>query len=174
MRACLLSFSVLVLLLAAAPASAQQAPSRDQVRALLTGFETVPDDATWQRMGDAALLHLVALYDDGSQPAYVRLRAVGAAGAFPVPASRTFLMAVAQTPRQSDLLVREAVRALGRGFGRRVEGELTSFLTHDSPLVREVAAQALGRSHIGGDALRARLESERNAEVRAAIQTALR
>lgn len=160
-------------LIAAAPAAAQQGPTRDEVRALLTGFESVPDDAAWQRMGDGVLPHLVALYDDSSQPAYVRLRAVGAAGAFPVPATRTFLMAVTQAPRQSDLMVREAVRALGRGFGRRAERELTSFLSHPSPLVREVAARALGQAHAGGEALRGRLTTERNAEVRRALQSAL-
>lgn len=169
----MLALALLVVGLFPGGASAQQEPSREQVRSLLTGFEHVPTDAEWQRLGDGVLRHLIALYDDPSQPAYVRLRAVGATGAFPVPATRTFLLAVTRAPRQSDLLTREAVRALGRGFGARAQRELAGFLTHDSPLVREVAARALGRAGVGDDALRDRLATERNDEVRSAIQAAL-
>ncbi len=169
--------SLLLVALAPLAASAQpQAPSRERVRAMLSGIEDVPTDAEWRRLGDGALPVLIALYDDPREAPYVRLRAVGAAGAFPREATRTFLLAVARADGQSDLFVREAVLALGRAFGARAVADVRGFLGHGEPVVREAAARTLGR--IGGQeatqALRARLAVERDAVVRESIEAALR
>lgn len=175
MRRLLIAFAWILCLLVPVGASAQ-APSRERVRAMLSGIEEVPTDADWRRLGDATLPVLIELYTDRSEAPYVRLRAVGATGAFPREATRTFLLAVANAEGQSDLFVREAVHALARAFGPRAVGDVRGFLGHPEPVVREAAARALGR--IGGaeatQALRARLGVERDAVVRESIETALR
>ncbi|HEY8426763.1 MAG TPA: HEAT repeat domain-containing protein [Sandaracinaceae bacterium] len=168
---------VLLLVLAPAIASAQQTqpPTRAEVRAMLSGIEDVPTDADFRRLGDAVLPILIELYADPNEAPFVRLRAVGAAGAFPREATRTFLLAVANAEGQSDLFVREAVLALARAFGPRAASDLRRFLSHPQPIVRESAARALGRvgTREAADALRARLPVERDAVVREAIQAAI-
>lgn len=162
--------------LAPALASAQAPPSRERVRAMLSGIEHTPSDADWQRLGDGVLPVLMDLYNDTSQPPYVRLRAMGATGAFPRGAVRTFLLAVARVEGQSDLFVREAVVTLARGFGSAAVRDLVPFLAHHEDVVREAAARSLGR--VGGStaarALRERLRVERDSTVRRAIERALR
>jgi len=171
-------FMVCIVALLALPsiADAQAAPSRERVRELLSGIEHTPSDTDWQRLGDGVLPILIDLYDTPSEPPYVRLRAVGATGAFPRPAVRTFLLAVARVDGQSDLMVREALVTLARGFGQPAVRDLVPFLDHEEIVVREAVAAALGR--VGGAtatrALRSRLEVERDATVRTAIERALR
>ncbi len=162
--------------LVAAPAEAQAGPTRASVRQLLSGIEDVPTDADWRRVGDRALPLLIELYNDPREAPYVRLRAVGATAAFPVPAVRTFLRAVARAPEQSDLFVAEAVEALARGFGAAAVPDVAAFLGHEEPVVREAAARALAR--VGGDdarrALRERLRVEPLDYVRETLTRALR
>lgn len=157
-------------------ASAQTAPSRERVRELLSGIEHTPSDADWQRIGEGALPILIELSQSPSEAPYVRLRAVGATGAFPRPAVRTFLLAVARVEGQSDLMVREAVVTLARAFGASAVADVAPFLAHEEPVVREATARALGRirTPAAASALRARLPEERDGVVRDAIQTALR
>lgn len=172
----LLAPLIAVSLLLPSLASAQTAPSREQVVAMLSGIEDTPSPADWRRVGEGALPLLIELYADRSQPGFVRLRAIGAAAAFPRTATRTFLLAVAQAEDQSDLFVREAVNGLARAFGRDASPEVARFLDHRAPVVREAAARALGR--VGGPnavrALRARLSAERDVVVRESIRRALR
>jgi len=172
------SIAVSVLLLCALPslASAQAAPSRERVRQMLSGVEDTPSDEGWRRLGDGVIPVLIDLYDDPDEAPYVRLRAIGATAAFPRPAVRTFLLAVARLEGQGDLFVREALLALARGFGAAASGDLRPFLAHDEPVVREAAARALGQVGDAGAtrALRARLAVERDATVREAIEAALR
>jgi HEAT repeat protein len=162
------------LLLAPAAASATP-PSKAEVRQLLSGYEQTPGAATWRTLGPEALSVLIALYDDPSEAPYVRLRAVHAAGFYPTPATRTFLLAVARAPGQSDLFVRQAVLGLARAFGVRAVRDILPFLEHTEPVVREGAAAGLGR--IGSDdareALRARLVVERSDSVRLTIERSL-
>lgn len=176
MRRSAASLLFVSLLVAPALAAAQNAPTREQVRAMLSGIEDTPTEADWRRLGDGALPVLIDVYTDRTAPGFVRLRAVGATAAFPRAATRTFLLAVANAEGQSDLFVREAVNALARGFGQAASGDVAGFLGHEAPVVREAAARALGR--IGGaDATRAlqqRLGDERDVVVRESIQRALR
>ncbi|MBN4049423.1 HEAT repeat domain-containing protein [bacterium AH-315-N03] len=169
--AVLIAFAVLV----PAFASAQAGPTRDRVREMLSGIEHTPSDADWRRIGDSVIPVLMGLYNDTSQPPYVRLRAMGATGAFPRAAVRTFLLAVTRIDGQSDLFIREAVVTLARGFGSAAVADLVPFLAHDEDVVREATAQSLGR--VGGGAamraLRVRLRVERDGTVRRAIERAL-
>jgi HEAT repeat protein len=143
---------------------------------MLSGIEHVPSDADWRQLGPGALPVLIDLYADTGEPGFVRLRAVGATGAFATAATRTFLLAVAHADRQSDLFVREAVTALARAFGAGATQDLVHFLGHTSPIVREATANALGRVGAQGatSALRSRLAIERDGAVRTAIERALR
>ena len=172
------SLGLALILLSASPAlaGAQAAPSRERVREMLSGIEHTPSDADWRRVGDGALPVLIELSQDTREPPYVRLRAVGATGAFPRAAVRTFLLAVARAPGQSDLLVREAVVTLARAFGPAAVDDLAPFLAHDEVVVRDAAVRALGR--IGTPealaARRARLPRERDPVVRERIDAALR
>lgn len=165
-----------VVLLVPALASAQAAPSRERVREMLSGIEHTPSDADWRRLGDGALPVLMELSQADGEAPYVRLRAVGATGAFPRPAVRSFLLAVARADGQSDLMVREAVVTLARAFGPAAVEDLGPFLRHDEVVVREAVARALGRigTRDAAAALRQRLPVERDAVVREAIEAALR
>lgn len=142
---------------------------------MLSGIEDTPTDADWQRVGERALPILIELYNDADEAPFVRMRAVGASAAFPRPATRTFLLAVARAEGQSDLFVREALLALARGFGRGAVNDVAPFLAHAEPVVREAAARALGR--VGGPEaqrhLSARLSVERDDVVREALQRGL-
>lgn len=171
--------SAAAVLLAAALLSPGQAaadpPGKAQVRQLLSGFEAMPAAESWRALGPETLAVLVSLYDDPSEPAYVRLRAVRAVSFYPVAATRTFLLAVTRVPGQGDLFVREAVLSLARAFGRRAVDDVRSFLSSPEPTVREAAAMGLGRigTERARDALRRRLAIEGAEHVRRTIQRAL-
>lgn len=123
-------------------ASAAAQPSAERVVEMLSSYEDGPSRIEWRALGSDTVGVLVALYQDDEQPTYVRLRAVAASAHFPIPATRTFLRAVASTPRQNDLFVRHAVLALGRAFGEAALGEISPYLEHRFPVVREAAARA--------------------------------
>lgn len=158
------------------PASASATPpSRHQVRQLLSGFEETPGAATWRALGPETLGVLVALYDDASAPPYVRLRAVHAVSFYPSEATRTFLLAVARAPRQSDLFVRQSLLSLARAFGPRAVEDIRPFLDSPEPIVREGAALGLGRigTEAAREALRRRLVVEGPGPIRHTIERAL-
>ena len=142
---------------------------------MLSGIEDVPSLEDWRRVGPDALPHLLALYNDVDEVPFVRLRAVGATAAFPQPAVRTFLTAVASAREQSDLFIAEAVNAMGRAFGGQALEDLVGYLGHPEPVVREAAARRLGAigSPPATSALRSRLRLERRPHVRTTIQRAL-
>lgn len=177
-RVLTLGVSCLLLAASSAPASAQAtpAPSRDGVRQILSAYEGGPTAAEWRAMGPQTLAVLVSLYDDSSQPAYVRLRVLSAVASFPTPATRTFLLAATRAPGQSDLFVREAVLSLGRAFGAGALDDVTPFLGSRETVVREAAARSLALigTPAAREALRRRLVLEPDATVRATLETALR
>jgi HEAT repeat protein len=154
---------------------ARSAPSKAHLRELLSGYETVPPASTWAALGPSALRGLAELYQDHSQPPYVRLRAVWAASHYETALCREFLLAVANAPGQNDLFVRQAVLALGRAFGARATEALVPFLSRPEPVVRVAAGRALAR--IGNPAARRalseRLRVESSPSVRASLEAAL-
>ena len=159
------------------PAAVQATPpTKAQLAQMLSGYEHTPGASEWRALGGETLPVLIDLYDDAGVPSYVRLRAVHAVSFYPSPATRTFLLAVARAPRQSDLFVRQAVLGLVRAFGARALADVEPFLAHPEPVVREAAAAGLGRIHSqpARDALGARLPVETDAVVREAITRALR
>ncbi|NOY91831.1 MAG: HEAT repeat domain-containing protein [Deltaproteobacteria bacterium] len=145
-----------------AQAPSSVAPSAAHLAQLLSGFEDMPSDQSLRAMGPATVGALAALYNDASQPPYVRLRSVAAAGAFHTPAAHTFLRAVVTLRGQGDLFVREGLLSLGRAFGEAATLEIAPFLERPESVVREAAVISLGRIHSPRAiaALRARLDIE--------------
>jgi HEAT repeat protein len=150
-------------------------PSKAELSQLLSGYEDVPPASAWQAWGPETLAVLVELYQDTGEPPFVRIRAVSAAAHYPTPAARTFLLAVARAPRQSDLFVREAIVSLGRAFGPRAVDDVRPFLRHAEPVVREGAVVALAQIHTPRalEALRSHLPEERAAHVVERIERSL-
>lgn len=158
-----------------AQAPSSVAPSAEHLAQLLSGFEDMPSDERLRAMGPATVGTLAALYNDASQPPYVRLRSVAAAGAFHTPAAHTFLRAVVALPGQSDLFVREGLLSLGRAFGEAATLEISPFLGRPESVVREAAVISLGRIHSPRAiaALRARLGVEPDRGIRRRLEASL-
>jgi hypothetical protein len=150
-------------------------PTKEQLRVALSGYEDMPPAAYWQGLGDEAVPVLAEMYNDPTMPAYVRYRTVYAVAHYPIEATRTFLLAVARLPDQSDLHVRAALVSLARAFGERAIDDVRPFLEHREPVVREGAIQALDR--IGTPRavglLRARLGAESARHLRRSIERAV-
>lgn len=170
-----LTLALLLGALGAPAAAGAQAPTAQQVRELLSGYEYVPSGEDLRALGPDTLRVLIELYAAPDAPPWVRLRAIAAVGHYPEPATRTFLLAVARAEGQSDLLVREAVLALGRAFGEHAIADVRPFLSHREPVVREAAGMALGRiaTPRAVDLLRARIVAERDPGVRRALDRSL-
>ena len=151
------------------------APRRARVRAMLSGYEWVPGAEQWRALGPGTAGMLIALYDDASEPPYVRLRAVAAVAHFPSAATRTFLGAVSRAPGQSDLFVREALLALATAFGDRARGDIAAFMADPRPVVRQGAAIGLGRvgTAAAREILRRRSLVEGDIAVRETLRRAL-
>lgn len=150
-------------------------PDVARVREMLSSYEQGPPEAAWRALGPDTLPVLIALYDSAQEPTYVRQRAVAAAAYYPSPATRLFLRAVLVAPGQSDMFVRTAVDALARAFGADAWDEVRPYLAHASVTVRMGAVRASTRIDTPAvrTALRVRLRSEQDAEVRDAITAAL-
>jgi len=171
MRLVLVLVVALFAALTAPNVATAQAPSKEQVRALLSGVDTAPSAEAWRRLGPDTLLTLVALYDDPSTPFFVRMRAVSAAAHYPTPATKTFLEAVARAPGQRDLIVRRALVALGEAFGPDALSSVRPYLAHPEPSVREGAARTIAA--MGTPAARAALEARANVETDPTVRAAL-
>lgn len=162
--------------LLAAPRTAHAAPpDLARVREMLSGYEGGPPASVWRELGPETLPVLIALYDSTQEAPFVRQRAVAAAAFYPSPATRTFLHAVLATPGQHEIYLRTAVDALARAFGAGAWDEVRPYLAHDIVTVRMGAVRAASRINTPAvrAALRARLGSEQEAEVRDAINAAL-
>lgn len=141
-----LSRAVLVLSFVLLPPVAYaDAPTPEHVRALLSGFESVPSRATWAQLGPDTVGVLAQLYQSQNEPPFVRLRAVAVAGYYATPASKTFLRAVLHAPGQTDLFVREALVALATAFGADAMRDVRPFVADANPVIRSGAARALAR-----------------------------
>ncbi|MBW2460823.1 MAG: HEAT repeat domain-containing protein [Deltaproteobacteria bacterium] len=150
-------------------------PSKAELSRMLAGFEQTPGADDFRAWGPETFPILVELYDDRDMQPFVRMRAVGAVAHYPSPRARAFLLRVARADGQSDLLVRAAVRGLGRAFGPRAVEDVRPFLRHRAPAVREGAVLALTAIHTPAaqGALRARLPREQSAHIAERIRASL-
>ena len=151
-----------VFFLALAGLAHAQAPSpleaRDTVRQWFQGYEFVPTEGHFKRMGEHLGPALAAIALDGKDDLLARARAVSAMVYAPGPVTEAVLVQLAQA--DESLLQRKAVEVLALNHGdTHLDLVATVFInaSQDLPL-REAAARAL--AHMPGEAaldLRARL-----------------
>ncbi len=151
-----------------AHAQAVQAPSRDALITMLSGFEDTPTLAQVRALGEGTVPALIALYDDPQVIQPVRLRAVEAMGAFSTPEAHAFLLRVIRAPGQSPIVVREALEALGQSRGGAAVSEIAPLLASPERAIREGAIEALGS--IGTPEARAQLSARGPHELDAALR----
>lgn len=163
---------LIALVLMWAPEPAHGQPPVDRVRQLLSGYEHVPGRETLGALGPDTERVLMALARDPGERGYVRLRAVGALAHFPTDRAQAFLLGVARDGELDPLFVREAVLALGRGFGKRAVAQVAPFLRHDDPAVRRAAARALAMAGTprAREHMRKHLAHEPSPSIRRAIE----
>jgi len=155
----------------AAPATAQTTDDlRTTVETLLGGFEKPATDAEWQALGEGAVPHLQAIAADGEFPRSTRARAVAALGNFATPEVIGYLAGLL-APGGDEVLQRKALRALARTGGAAQLEPIAGFLAHDSSVLREAAAHALGL--IGTPEAKAALEARRAVETSTAVTKAI-
>lgn len=157
----------------AMPAQAQDAPSRDAVRALLSGIEEAPSAAEWEALGPGAVAVLAALHDDPSEAPFVRLRTLWAARFFATDESHALLARALE--REDGLALRTAIESLAHAFGAAEVSRIAPFLGHDDVVVRESAIRALDTIHVAAatSALRARMSVEPEASLRELLRVAV-
>lgn len=146
-------------------AAAQERPSRDTVRTMLSGFEDSPSAETWAALGPRTVDVLALLHDDPSEPSFIRNRALWAARYFPTDASRELLERALR--EDEGLALRVALMSLAAAFGEEEVAHITPFLAHDDVVVREGAIRALEVVHVPAatTALRARIALEPDASL---------
>jgi hypothetical protein len=109
-----------------APVSSVHAqPARPRVERMLHGFETAPAAERLRALGPEVVGALIAIREDARAPRLVRMRALGALGAFAEPRVRAYLLSVARSAREPDLVVRQALLSLYAAFGPRACGKLS-------------------------------------------------
>ncbi|MEZ4269236.1 MAG: HEAT repeat domain-containing protein [Myxococcota bacterium] len=169
--------------IAVAPSATAAERSRDDVRrSLLTWLESQEfrvDKRALDGLGGEINKLLVEFAGDPGQVATVRQRAISALAVYPSTRSRQFLAGVVFERAfvgnsLGTLLRREALRALGRGFGESVVNTLASVRSDSNPQIREACARALGdtKSDNAMSELSAWLPNEPELFVRVAIDEA--
>lgn len=155
-------------------------PSDEALVAMLSGIEDGPSPGEWARIGPAVVPALARIAADASQPGFVRLRAIQAAGLFATPDSRALLRRALRS--RDAMTLREAALAMQRAFGADALADVAPLLSHRDTAVREAAIRALGAIARGQDAraaadavgqLRRRLAREDDAVLRAEIERQL-
>lgn len=132
--------------------------ARDTVRQWFRGYEFVPTEAHFKRIGEHLAPALASIAWDGKEDLLMRARAVSAMVYAPGPVTEAVLVQLAQA--DESLLQRKAVEVLALNHGdTHLDLVATVFInaSQDLPL-REAAARAL--AHMPGEAaldLRARL-----------------
>lgn len=143
MRALLMLIVALCPVLAAAQAPSAQA-ARDTVRQWFQGYEFVPQEAHFKRVGPHLEVALAGLALNDAEPLHVRARATSALVYAPGDAAAHALVTVAESQAES-LLRRKAVRVLGEVYQDRYLDLIVSVYedAHDDIFLQEACARAL-------------------------------
>ncbi len=164
-------FALVMVVGLAATAGAQTTDDvRATVETMLGGFEKPASDGEWQAHGEEAIPHLLSFAGDESLPRSTRARAVAALGNFSTPEVVTYLSGLL-APGGDDVLQRKALRSLARTAGAEQLATIASYLEHESSVLRESAAHALGL--VGTAEARSALEARRIVETSTAVQKAI-
>ncbi len=146
-----------------------------QVDALLSGYERVPTDEEWKRLGPEALPALEKIYRDASALPSKRSRAVSGMAQVDNPRANEVLKEIVLDPKSEQHLRATAMLALGYRGGPEAIAALEPMLAHDEPALREGAARALAKvgTPQAKQPLEERLDRETDPVVREAIQQSL-
>jgi HEAT repeat protein len=168
-----MSRSMLAIALCLASSAALAAPTRTAVLEQLAGFESGPDVAALQALGEGADDTLRAIATDASLSETTRMQAVHALRAFPTDTNRTFLTNTLSG--SESRLARKAAWALAQGWGNQALPELSVALKASDTQLRIATIEALGElgTTDADNALRGRLPDETNSTVVASINQAL-
>jgi len=129
------------------------------LRAWFAGYEHVPTEADFKRLGDRLAPALVRLAVDDDEDLLVRARAVSAMLNAPGEPTRLANLALLAAPATPSLLRRKAVQVLAAHTGARHQAEILRVYLQagaDLPL-REACARAFRRMGPAAYDLRARL-----------------
>lgn len=146
-------------------------PVRAQVIDALSGYESVPSAAEWEKMGDVGP-ELFALSKDPTISPSVRVRATHALGYFPAADHQAWLGSLIADPTVSTQLRRASCYALANGWGDTALPLISPALTDSDKQLRNAAARAVGS--IGSPAARATLEGRLVAEADPMVQNTLK
>ena len=138
-----LPFLLAVLACLAVPAHADQRLEA-KVRGLLSGYEFVPTQDEWGKLGPAAADALLTLADDPAGDLVLRARAVSSLAHFPTPAVRKRLEVWLADGALPELLRRKAAAVLGVAFGAEARDALTKAREGASPKLVETIDRSLG------------------------------
>ncbi len=133
---------------ARAPApSPAKAPGelRPKVEALLSGYERIPTDEDWKRLGPEALGVLLQIYQDPAQLPSTRTRAVASLAQVDNPAAVDALKAIVADAAIEAQYRSTAVLALGARTGEKALPQLQPLLEDKSPQLRDAASRAIGK-----------------------------
>lgn len=157
------------------PAARTQAGLRDAVDALLSGYERVPTEEDWKRLGPDALGVLEQIYNDPAALPSRRTRAVASMAQVDNPEAVSRLKAIVGDSAADPQYRSTAALALAYRTGEKSLPEVQPLLDHQDPRLRDAAARALGRvgTEDARKFLEERLGKEEDPAVREAIQQSL-
>lgn len=142
---------------------------------MLSHYERMPDASVFVAGGDAMAATLMQLYTEESQPTFIRVRALRALSFFAEDVAAGPLRKVVSDPGTKAVFVSEAAAGLVRCAGSHALEFVAPLLARHDSRVRISAIEALTR--LGTPevrvALLARQAIEADAEVRAALDSAL-
>jgi HEAT repeat protein len=156
-RPILTTFLALALSLAVAPRVAAQRTSpaapalrvrpavQTRVEQALLAIDTSAPPAFWASLGSEGLAALAVILDDGARPAGLRRRAVVALGHYDVAAAHALLDALARSRTEDEIVSLRALDVLATLRGASALTAIERGLADPRALVREGAAQTLGR-----------------------------
>jgi hypothetical protein len=137
--------STLFFMVASLPAGGEEKSKKDQVLELLTGYEHVPGKDDWDQIGQDAEAILIEIVNDSQLLKIIRARAIFALRYFPDETCRKFLLAFVFMDKQDEMFVRKGLYSLSHAFGKGVLGDISLFLGHENPDVREASVRAMGK-----------------------------
>ncbi len=148
---------------------------REQVDALLNGYERMPTDEDWKRLGPDALGALEQIYADTNALPTRRTRAVASLAQVDNPAAVERLKAILGDERADAQYRSTAALALGTRLGNAAVPALEPALKDRNTRVREASARAMARlgSPEARRSLEVQLENEEDPAVREVIQRSL-
>lgn len=152
---------------------AKDAALVERVRALLSGYEHVPSEQDWQKLGDPAdvAAALMAIATEPNARTMTAARATSSLGFFPRPEVATFLVGRMADERLAATLRGKAAIAAGMAFGDERADEIAALLSSPDATLREDAVRAF--RHLMSPAAERFLEGRMAAEPMAHIRDAM-